>query len=261
MTSNDTTPTGLEAVAIAAIRALLGKKRAAKFEYNLLYRKQREEWLAKGGKITKTHRILRDYADTAGSATGHYFHQDLLVAKLIFENNPERHIDIGSRVDGFVAHVASFRKIEVVDVRPLEKSVHDNITFKQADLMFPQDLGQTDSLSCLHAIEHFGLGRYTDPIDIDGHTKGIKNLVDLVSDGGRLYISFPIGQDDEVHFNAHRVFHPLSILKHPSIAEHMTLRRFDFVDDAGDLHLDLDVESVVGKPHYGCGIYTFEKTS
>jgi len=90
----------------------------------------------------------------------------LLVARLIHDHNPKRHIDIASRVDGFVAHVASYRGIEVVDVHPLPKSELENITFRQADLMNPQDLGQTDSLSCLHAIEHFGLGRYTNPIDI-----------------------------------------------------------------------------------------------
>ena len=42
--------------------------------------------------------------------------------------------------------------------------------------MNPQDFGQTDSLSCLHAIEHFGLGRYTDPIDINIHIKGLTTL-------------------------------------------------------------------------------------
>ena len=184
-----------------------------------------------------------------------------MVARLIHDHNPKRHIDIASRVDGFVAHVASYREIEVVDVRPLPKSEHENITFRQADLMNAQDLGQTDSLSCLHAIEHFGLGRYTDPIDINGHIKGITNLVSLVSKGGRLYISFPIGQADEVHFNAHRVFHVTSIFDHPSIQQHMTLQRFDYVDDSGDLHLDTSVTEVDKAIKYGCGIYTFEKSN
>ena len=40
------------------------------------------------------------------------------------------------------------------------------VVFRQADLMNPVSLpitageGYCDSLSCLHAIEHFGLGRY-----------------------------------------------------------------------------------------------------
>ena len=101
----------------------------------------------------------------------------------------------------------------------------------------------------------------TDQIDIDGHIKGETNLVRLVSKGGRLYISFPIGQADEVHFNAHRVFHVTSIFDHPSIHQHMTLQRFDYVDDSGDFHLDTSVTEVDKAIKYGCGIYTFEKSN
>jgi hypothetical protein len=234
-------------------------QKARSYKFYSKFKKDKTEWLKQGGKITKTFMILSDYSDSAGTSKGHYFHQDLLVAKLINEHNPTRHIDIASRVDGFVAHVASFREIEVVDVRPLEKSVHENIKFRQADLMNSQDLGKTDSLSCLHAIEHFGLGRYTDPIDVDGHNKGISNLVNLVEDNGLMYISFPIGKNDEVHFNAHRVFHPTTILKHPSIEKNMRLIRFDFVDDNGDLHLSKSIEDVGAEIEYGCGIYTFKK--
>jgi hypothetical protein len=229
------------------------------FKHYPLYKKQKKEWLKSGGKITHTYMLLSDYSDKAGSAKGHYFHQDLLVANFIFENNPPRHIDVGSRIDGFVAHVASFRKIEVIDIRPLAKSEHANIEFRQGDLMNPTDVGMTESLSCLHAIEHFGLGRYGDPIDVNGHKKGIDNLIKLVKKGGRFYISFPIGQDDEVHFNAHRVFHPKSILSIPSVSKNMRLVRFDFIDDNGDLHLDASTDDAVGKTRFGCGIYTFEK--
>lgn len=228
------------------------------YKYYFKFRKDKSEWLKQGGKITHNYMILSDYASNAGTHKGHYFHQDLLVAKLINDHNPKRHVDIASRFDGFVAHVASYREIEVVDIRPLEKPVHENIKFRQADLMSPQKLGKTDSLSCLHAIEHFGLGRYTDTIDVDGHNKGITNLVNLVEENGRLYISFPIGSD-EVHFNAHRVSHPSTILKHPSIEKSMRLIRFDFVDDNGDLHLCKSIEDVDGDTKYGCGIYTFEK--
>ena len=234
-------------------------RRLLALRFYFQFRKDKSEWLKQGGKITSNYMILGDYSDSAGTAKGHYFHQDLLVSSLIHENDPTRHIDIASRVDGFVAHVASFREIEVVDLRPLKESIHKNIKFLQADLMDPQNLGQTDSLSCLHAIEHFGLGRYTDKIDIDGHNKGISNLVNLVSNEGRLYISFPIGSKDEVHFNAHRILHPTTILDHPSIKKYMKLLRFDYVDDDGDLHLHKDVNDVYSDMTYGCGIYTFQK--
>ena len=221
--------------------------------------KDKKEWIKQGGEITRSYMILFDYPQNAGNDKGHYFHQDLLVAQLIHENKPKRHVDIASRLDGFVAHVASFREIEVFDIRPLPKSPHKNIKFRQADLMHPHNFGEIDSLSCLHAIEHFGLGRYTDMIDINGHIKGITNLVNLVSNGGRLYISFPIGQTNEIHFNAHRVFKADTILEHRAINQYMKLVRFDYVDDDGNLQQNKKVVDVKTETKFGCGIYTFDK--
>lgn len=229
------------------------------YKYFPKFIKNKRQWLKQGGKITKNLMILNDYYENAGKAKGHYFHQDLLVAKLIYEHKPKRHLDIGSRVRGFVAHVASFRSIEVIDIRPLGRSVHENIKFRQGNLMQPQDIEETDSISCLHAVEHFGLGRYNDPIDTEGHNKAITNLISLISPNGRLYISFPIGKSDQIHFNAHRVFHPLTIFNHPSIEKYMKLVRFDYVDDDGDLHTNSDVNNIESEINFGCGIYTFKK--
>lgn len=85
-------------------------------------------------KIEKFFPCLAERNAESGVMKGHYFHQDFLIARRIYHNNPERHIDIGSRVDGFVTHVASFREIEVFDIRPL-KTILPNVVFRQADLM------------------------------------------------------------------------------------------------------------------------------
>lgn len=221
--------------------------------------KDKKDWVNQGGVISQNRMILSDYDGKAGEMKGHYFHQDLLIAGLIYEAQPKRHIDIGSRIDGFVAHVASFREIEVLDIRPLEKSEHKNIKFIQADLMNPVNLGAVDSISCLHVIEHFGLGRYRDQIDIDGHIKGINNLVNMLSEGGTLYISFPISYKDEVYFNANRVFKVDTILKLPSINNTLELVRFDYVDQDGNLYTDVRLEDISINSINNCGIYTFKK--
>ena len=57
---------------------------------------------------------------SSGDEGSTYFLQDLFVARNIFANNPCTHIDVGSRVDGFVAHLATFRKVKVFDIRPLK---------------------------------------------------------------------------------------------------------------------------------------------
>ncbi len=229
--------------------------------YFPLYFIQYKKYKKLGGGVTHFRPVLTNYYQEAGQTRGHYFHQDLLVARFIYEKSPVRHIDIGSRVDGFVAHVASYRPIEVIDIRDLKNIGHKNITFIKADLMSSVNLklGNADSISCLHAIEHFGLGRYGDPIDPNGHIKGFRNLIEILAAGGFLYISFPIGVQNEVHFNAHRVFHPLDIFNWIIQKNDLLLDRFDYVDDEGNLFQDVDLFNMQIYPRHGCGIYTFKK--
>lgn len=156
---------------------------------------------------------LNDWGKEGGDTDSEYFWQDLLVANMVYQASPIKHVDIGSRIDGFVAHVASFRQIEVLDVRPITKKI-PNVSFIQADLMSPiaEKTAYCDSISCLHAIEHFGLGRYGDPIDVQGYKAGLKNMAALLQDQGTFYLSTPIGIN-RVEFNANRVFDPLIILQ------------------------------------------------
>lgn len=90
------------------------------------------------GKI-KLMPCLHDRYEEGGATKSEYFWQDLLVARAIHVAKPVRHVDIGSRVDGFVAHVASFRDCEVFDVRPISTAV-PGVIFRQADLMNPASL-------------------------------------------------------------------------------------------------------------------------
>lgn len=155
--------------------------------------------------------ILTEWEDPSGTL-GPYFFQDHLVARWILDAAPSRHIDVGSRLDGFVGHLALSRAVDVIDIRPSPLEI-PNVRFHQLDLM--QELPAawrscTDSLSCLHTIEHFGLGRYGDPLDVHGHLKGLDRLKRMVRGGGMLYLSTPVGIE-RVEFNAHRVFAPRTL--------------------------------------------------
>jgi SAM-dependent methyltransferase len=200
---------------------------------------------------------LIDRYESSGSTAGHYFYQDLLVARRIFERRPLRHVDVGSRVDGFVAHVAAFREIEVFDIRPLKIAI-PSIVFRQSDLMNTPDglKNYCDSLSCLHALEHFGLGRYGDPVDLLGHVKGFKSLADILKPGGMLYCSVPIGPE-RIDFNANRVFAISTILD--LVRPGFEVESFSYVDDAGELHehVTLTEQTTTANCgcHYGCGIF------
>ena len=217
-------------------------------------------WIKNGGEISKIYPQLTDITTESGNAKGHYFHQDLLIAQRIYINKPKKHIDIGSRIDGFVAHVASFREIIVLDTRPLKIKSHKNIKFIKQNLLNNLQKNITaDSVSCLHALEHFGMGRYGDEINVDGHIIGLKHIHKILKKNGILYISIPISNKSRVEFNAHRIFSPDDFVSLLNIGVSYKLLRFDYVDDFGDLHLNKKIHSRLKNISYGCGILMLQK--
>ncbi len=211
-------------------------------------------------KIEILYPVLRERFETNGDLRNHYFHEDLLVARRVFENKPRKHVDVGSRVDGFVAHVASFREIEVFDIRQ-QQAVVKNMRFVTADFMNVSLTlhDYTDSLSSLNVIEHFGLGRYGDQIDVNGHLKGLENMHKVLKKGGKFYFSTPIGPQ-RIEFNAHRVFSLEYLLK--IFKPNYTVDFFSYVDDDGDLHENLEFSDEKIKSNFGCrfGFGIFEMT-
>ncbi|MEK9816023.1 MAG: DUF268 domain-containing protein [Methylotenera sp.] len=213
---------------------------------------------------------LHDRFEEGGSTRSEYFWQDLMVAQRIFQAQPERHVDVGSRMDGFVAHVASFRSIEVFDIRPVTSEI-PGVVFKQADLMSSDSVknlcadgvGYCDSLSCLHAIEHFGLGRYGDPINSLGYLRGIENLSKLLRPSGILYLSTPIGRE-RVEFNANWVFSPRTILDAANSVG-LRLDELTILDQQGGHETVNDPTrerlDALAKEHYRLGIFHFIKES
>ena len=197
---------------------------------------------------------LTDRYECAGSTRGHYFHQDLWVAKEIYKLNPTEHWDVGSRIDGFVAHLLVSREVSVIDIRKLESNV-PGLRFHQGDitgLNFPS--GSIRSLSCLHAMEHVGLGRYGDKVDPKGCFQGMKELARVLAPGGRLYFSVPIGRQ-RTEFNAHRIFDPKTIL---DCFSSLRLLHFAAIDDRDELIDPANWEDYRTANH-ACGLFVFTK--
>jgi SAM-dependent methyltransferase len=190
----------------------------------------------------------------AGSARGHYFHQDLWAARQLYERRVKRHVDVGSRVDGFVAHILPFCDVEYVDIRPLDVRI-PGLVFRAGSLMaMPFETGSIPSLSSLHVIEHVGLGRYGDPIDPSGYRLAAAELARVLAPGGTLLIGTPVGRE-RLCFDAHRVFDPERIVK---VFEPLRLRTFALVEEEGGLDPDPSFESA-RRHEYACGLFVFEK--
>ena len=208
--------------------------------------------------------FIDDIYSFSGNIISQYFIQDLFVANRIFQRKPARHIDVGSRVDGFVAHVATFREIEVLDIRPLDIKAFPQIKFRQYNILddLPLELKcSCDSVSCLHALEHFGLGRYGDPICGNGEQIGLKNLAAILKPNGILYLSVPVGAE-RVEFNEKRVFSIEWLLSLAS-ENNLSLINFSLVDESFVFHQVLEMTSdpvkKISSSKAGCGIFEFVK--
>ena len=111
----------------------------------------------------------------------------------------------------------------------------------------------------LNVIEHFGLGRYGEPIDVEGHLKGLDNMRQVLKKGGKFYFSTPIGPQ-RIEFNAHRVFDLEYLLN--LFNPHYKIDFFSYVDDAGDFHESVELSDQSIKNNFGCqfGFGIFEMT-
>jgi SAM-dependent methyltransferase len=199
--------------------------------------------------------VLGEHRAGAAVLDGHYFHQDLWAARKVFENAPAEHFDIGSRIDGFVAHLLTFMPVTVIDVRPLDEEI-EGLRFIQGDATHLSGIPDASlaSVSSLHAVEHFGLGRYGDPVDPRAAEKVMATLSRVLAPKGRLYLSVPIGRE-RLMFNAHRIFSPSTVL---SAMSELDLISFSAADDSGRFHPDTepgDFDHAV----YSCGFFEFGK--
>lgn len=156
--------------------------------------------------------ITTDKYAAAGSVNS-YFWQDLWAARHVIENRPKEHFDIGSRLDGFIAHVLSNGiSVNMIDIRPFPSIIEGlhTIVDDATDMKQFED-NSIESLSALCSLEHFGLGRYGDPIDPEACFKCFESIQKKMKKGGKAYISVPIGKE-RLQFNAHRIFYPQTIV-------------------------------------------------
>jgi hypothetical protein len=136
------------------------------------------------------------------------------------------------------------------DIRPMDSPI-PGVVFRQADLMnFDESLIEcSDSLSCLHAIEHFGLGRYGDPINFNGFHKGLETLKQMLVPGGRFHFSTPMGPQ-RIEFNAHRVFSARFLIDY--FSKDYSIESFSYLDGAPYVHENIPLNDPRVESNFGC---------
>ena len=199
--------------------------------------------------------ILNDRTASTGFDR-HYVYHTSWAARVLAETRPAAHVDISSSLY-FVGIVSAFLPVRFYDYRPADLRLSD-LTTASADLLrLPFADQSVQSLSCMHVVEHVGLGRYGDPIDPDGDLKAIAELQRVVARGGSLLFVVPIGTA-RVVFNAHRVYAFRQIMEaFPLLA----LQQFALIPEHeknGGLLINA-TEAQSDAEDYACGCFWFRR--
>ncbi len=229
------------------------------FKNYLVYQKEFKIFKATDGKrfsvkAKDKYPCVND-KNTTTSFDKHYTYHTAWAARKIKEILPVEHIDISS-LTYFSTLVSAFIPIRFYDYRPAKIEL-DNFSCDHADITeLPFEEGSLDSLSCMHVVEHIGLGRYGDPLDVDGDIKAIEELKRVLSVGGNLLFVVPIGKP-KIMFNAHRIYSYDQVI---SYFENFELIEFTLIPDQSNEGLIINAtKEQSDMQNYACGCFMFQK--
>jgi glycosyltransferase involved in cell wall biosynthesis len=186
----------------------------------------------------------------------HYVLHPAWAARVVKEINPKVHVDISSTLT-FSTMLSAFIPVDFYDYRPAHLNL-SGLASKRADLMdLPFESNSVSSISCMHTIEHIGLGRYGDPLDPQGDLKAIDELKRVTAPGGNLIFVTPVGKSKLI-YNAHRIYSYSQIL---SYFEGFELKEFSLIpDNARTTGIIKNApEELADNQNYGCGCFWFVK--
>ena len=195
--------------------------------------------------------------DTATTAFDHhYIYHPAWAARIIAQTKPAFHADISSTLH-FSAILSAFVPVKFYDYRPAKLTL-SNLDCGSADLVnLPFEDNFFQSLSCMHTVEHVGLGRYGDALDANGDQKAISELKRVTAKGGNLLFVVPIGRP-KIMFNAHRIYSYRQIMNYFS---GFKLKDFSLITDDGQGRdfIENATEQESDRQTYGCGCFWFVK--
>lgn len=186
----------------------------------------------------------------------HYLYHTAWAARVVAKIKPDFHTDIASSLY-FCTQVSAFVPVRFYDYRPARFDL-SGLTSEHADLTSLHfQNNSVKSLSCMHTVEHVGLGRYGDPLDPDGDLKAVRELKRVLAPGGSLLFVVPVGKP-KLAFNAHRIYSYEQVIEYFS---DLKLQEFTLIsekDEKSGLIVNAD-KTLVEKEDYGCGCFWFVK--
>ncbi len=193
--------------------------------------------------------------NTTTSFDKHYIYHTAWAARKLQEIGPPEHIDISS-LTYFSTIISAFVPIKFYDYRPAPIKLN-NFSCQHTDItQLPFEDNSIFSLSCMHVVEHIGLGRYGDPLDVDGDLRAIAELKRVVSKNGYLLFVIPVGKA-RIMFNAHRIYSYSQVIEYFYDFE---LLEFTLIPDQSSEGLIMNAtEEQSDIQNYACGCFMFKK--
>jgi SAM-dependent methyltransferase len=186
----------------------------------------------------------------------HYIYHPAWAARILARTKPDYHVDISSTLH-FCSLISAFIPVKFYDYRPANLDLSD-LSSESADLLnLPFKDESILSLSCMHTVEHVGLGRYGDFVDPEGDLRAIAELKRVISPGGSLLFVVPVGRP-RIQFNAHRIYSYGQIISYFS---GFKLEEYALIPDSsqeGNLIFNA-TEEMTNLQSYGCGCFWFKK--
>lgn len=206
--------------------------------------------------LWKDHRAFLKDSEKKFSFDRHYVYHPAWAARIVKKINPKFHTDISSTVH-FCSILSAFVPVKFYDYRTTDIKL-DNLYCGEADLLrLPFESESVESLSCMHTVEHIGLGRYGDPIDENGDLKAIKELIRVLAKGGSLLFVTPIGKP-KIVWNAHRIY---SFDQIKDYFKELKLEEFSLIPEnsADGGIIKNPSKDLLDRQNYSCGCFWFKK--
>lgn len=219
------------------------------------YVKFKNSYNGKNMKILNSLPILNEKTKLMGF-DAHYVYHTAWAARKIRDIAPDEHVDVSSSLM-FCGIISAFIKCFHYDFRSPLLNI-DNLACGNQNLISLTFADSTvSSLSCMHVIEHIGLGRYGDPIDPLGDTKACNELNRVLAPDGHLIIVVPVAEKGQIRFNGHRIYEYHEVI---ALFPNLKLIEFSFLNDAlGNKFIENALLQDITGSKYGCGCFVFKK--
>ncbi len=240
------------------IKSLIRTFVYSKFNISNLFRYYKELYIIKKSCDSSINLnlfpILNDYSPNH-EIDYHYTYHPAWALRVLLSYKSSIHIDLASKLD-FALSASAFMKVEYHDYRNVNIKINNFKSVFTDISKLPFEDNAVHSLSCMHVLEHIGLGRYGDPIALGADEDTAREIVRVIAKQGHFIFVTPLANKSRLEFNAHRVYTYENIVN--KLFNELQLLEFSLVTDNGEFIQHCDTK-ILTSQSYACGCFHFIK--